>query len=357
MTDFHHSVNDFAQSLIAWQKTHGRHDLPWQNTTDPYAIWVSEIMLQQTQVSAVIPYYRRFMARFPDISSLAGAEEDHVLEHWSGLGYYSRARNLHAAAKQIMSLHEGRFPQQVELIEALPGIGRSTAAAIASFAFGQRHAILDGNVKRVLARCFGVEGWPSQPAVEKRLWQLAETLLPETGMEAYTQGIMDLGATLCTRSKPTCVACPYVDTCVARAENRIAELPSPKPRKAIPERQTIMLLLMSGNEIFLEKRPPTGIWGGLWSLPEIDHGADLLQAVQDRFGFQAAVLSPALPAFSHTFSHFKLQITPQPVHVSKSTFRAEARGTLWLDKEDALGAALPTPVRKLLQKLDGNETT
>jgi A/G-specific adenine glycosylase len=352
MTDFHHPMNDFAQRLIAWQKTHGRHDLPWQNTRDPYAIWVSEIMLQQTQVSAVIPYYRRFMARFPDISSLAGADEDHVLEHWSGLGYYSRARNLHAAAKQIMSQHEGRFPQQVELIEALPGIGRSTAAAIASFAFGQRHAILDGNVKRVLARCFGIDGWPGQPGVEKRMWTLAETLLPEKGMEAYTQGIMDLGATLCARSKPACPACPYVDVCVAHAESRVAELPTPKPRKTIPEKKTVMLLLLSGNEILLEKRPPTGIWGGLWSLPEIDAETDALKAVRERFGLQAPILLAPMTPFSHTFSHFRLEITPQPVHVSKS-LHAEESGRLWLDREEVLGAALPAPVRKLLEKLAG----
>lgn len=347
MTDFHPPVNDFAQRLIAWQKTHGRHDLPWQNTRDPYAIWVSEIMLQQTQVSAVIPYYRRFMARFPDISSLAGAEEDHVLEHWSGLGYYSRARNLHAAAKQIMNLHEGSFPQDVELIEALPGIGRSTAAAIASFAFGQRHAILDGNVKRVLARCFGIDGWPGRPAVEKRMWQLAESLLPEEGMETYTQGIMDLGATLCSRSKPTCPACPYVDACVAHAESRVAELPAPKPRKTIPQKKTVMLLLLSGNEILLEKRPPTGIWGGLWSLPEIEVEADPLHAVRQRFGIDEAVLSTALPPFSHTFSHFRLEITPQPVRVRKP-FGAGEHGRVWLAIEDARGAALPAPVRRIL---------
>lgn len=343
-------MNDFAQRLIAWQKAHGRHDLPWQNTTDPYAIWVSEIMLQQTQVSAVIPYYQRFMARFPDIAALAEASEDHVLEHWSGLGYYSRARNLHAAAKQIMSLHEGRFPQQVELIEALPGIGRSTAAAIASFAFGQRHAILDGNVKRVLARCFGIDGWPGQPAVEKRMWTLAESLLPVEGMEAYTQGIMDLGATLCARSKPSCPACPYADVCVAHAEDRVTKLPTPKPRKTIPIKKTVMLLLLSGNEILLEKRPPTGIWGGLWSLPEIDVEADALKSVRERFSLDVATLPAPMAPFSHTFSHFRLEITPQPVHVSKS-LHAEESGRLWLEREEALGAALPAPVRKLLEKL------
>lgn len=344
-------MQDFASCLTAWQRQHGRHDLPWQNTRDPYAIWVSEIMLQQTQVSAVVPYYLRFMAAFPDVSTLARADEDRVLEHWSGLGYYSRARNLHAAAQQIVERHHGTFPQDIEAIQSLPGIGRSTAAAIAAFAFGSRQAILDGNVKRVLTRCFGIDGWPSQPAVEKRLWALAESLLPESGIEAYTQGIMDLGATLCTRSKPACITCPFTDSCVARRDNRIAELPATKPRKALPERQTIMLLLISGNEILLEKRPPTGIWGGLWSLPEIGIGADVLQSVRERFRLEAEEFPAPLPAFSHAFSHFRLHITPQPVHVGRPFTRAEESGTVWLDKEDALGAALPAPVRKMLEKL------
>jgi A/G-specific adenine glycosylase len=349
MTDFQPPIPDFAQRLIAWQRAHGRHDLPWQNTTDPYAIWVSEIMLQQTQVSAVIPYYTRFMASFPDVAALAAAHEDSVLEHWSGLGYYSRARNLHAAAKRIVEQHGGKFPQQVELIEALPGIGRSTAAAIASFAFGQRHAILDGNVKRVLARVFGIEGWPGQPTVEKRMWALAESLLPDdAGIEAYTQGIMDLGATLCTRSKPRCPACPYADACVAHVEQRVSELPSPKPRKALPEKRTTMLLLLSGNEILLEKRPPTGIWGGLWSLPEVEEASDTLLAVKRDYGFPEVVPALPMPPFSHTFSHFKLEITPQPLWV-KRTARVEESGYVWLELEDALSAALPAPVRKLLE--------
>jgi A/G-specific adenine glycosylase len=349
MTDFQSPIPDFAQRLIAWQQTHGRHDLPWQNTTNPYAIWVSEIMLQQTQVSAVIPYYTRFMASFPNVAALAAAHEDNVLEHWSGLGYYSRARNLHAAAQRIMEQHGGQFPQQVEQIEELPGIGRSTAAAIASFAFGQRHAILDGNVKRVLARVFGIEGWPSQPAVEKRMWTLAEKLLPDAdGIEPYTQGIMDLGATLCTRSKPRCAECPYVDGCIAHAEQRVSELPSPKPRKTLPEKRITMLLLLSGNEILLEKRPPTGIWGGLWSLPEVEESADALAAAKQRYGFPEAALALPLAPFSHTFSHFKLEITPQPLWVKK-TPRAEEGGRVWLEIEDALSAALPAPVRKLLE--------
>jgi len=341
----------FSDRIIAWQRQHGRHDLPWQNTRDPYAIWVSEIMLQQTQVAAVIPYYRRFTARFPDIASLATADEDAVLQHWSGLGYYSRARNLHAAAQAIMEQHGGRFPQEFDAIQQLPGIGRSTAAAIAVFAFGQRQAILDGNVKRVLTRCYGIEGWPGQPAVKKRLWALAETLLPQTGIETYTQGVMDLGATLCTRGKPVCSDCPLGEQCVARHENRSAELPTPKPRKTIPQRKTTMLLLLSGNEILLEKRPPSGIWGGLWSLPELASGEDAQQAALKRFGLETQLL-PSLATFTHTFTHFRLHITPQPLQITRTLPEAREAGVLWLDRQDALGAALPSPIRKLLEKLE-----
>jgi len=346
-------ASGFATTLVAWQKSHGRHDLPWQNTRDPYAIWVSEIMLQQTQVAAVIPYYLRFMARFPDLASLALANEDEVLRHWSGLGYYSRARNLHAAARMVMDRHDGRFPSEIEDILALPGIGRSTAAAVAVFAYGQRKSILDGNVKRVLSRCFGIEGWPGQPSVEKSLWRIAESLLPDSGIEAYTQGLMDLGASVCSRSKPACGDCPMQNVCVARRDRRTAELPAAKPRKTLPQKNTRMLLLCNGNEILLEKRPSSGIWGGLWSLPEADIGADARQIVHERFGLEAELL-PALPPFSHSFTHFRLNITPQPMRVGKRSPSVQEPGTLWLDREDALGAALPSPIRKLLQSLGDN---
>ena len=345
-----YKMQSFSVNLIAWQQSHGRHTLPWQNTRDPYAIWVSEIMLQQTQVSAVIPYYQRFMARFSDIASLAMADEDAVLKHWSGLGYYSRARNLHRAAQEVMQTHGGQFPQDFKAIQALPGIGRSTAAAIAVFAFGQRQPILDGNVKRVFARCFGIEGWAGQSAVEKRLWSLAETLLPESNIESYTQGLMDLGATLCTRSKPDCAGCPLRAGCIARRDNRTMQLPAAKPRKAIPQKQTVMLLLLNGNEVMLEKRPPTGIWGGLWSLPEIMPGEDAQQAAQQRFGLKTEIMPP-LPDTTHVFTHFRLQITPQPLRLLRHLPQVRQAGVVWLDKEDAIGAALPAPVRKLLSGL------
>lgn len=342
--------SSFSQHVIAWQRLHGRHDLPWQNTCDPYAIWVSEIMLQQTQVSAVIPYYQRFMARFPDIPSLANSEEDEVLRHWSGLGYYSRARNLYVAAQVVVERFGGVFPREIDAIQILPGIGRSTAAAIAVFSFGQRQAILDGNVKRVLTRYYGIQGWPGQPAVEKQLWALGMDLLPETAIEAYTQGLMDLGATLCTRSNPACDACPLHSACVARRDGLTGELPTPKPRKALPQRDIVMLLLFDGNDILLEKRPPTGIWGGLWSLPEATDGEDAQVSVRHRFGLETEMM-PTLPVFVHGFTHFRLRITPQPLRCIRNLREAREPGTLWLDREEALGAAIPTPVRKLLNSL------
>jgi len=340
---------DFASGIINWQKVHGRHDLPWQNTRDPYAIWISEIMLQQTQVSAVVGYYQRFMQRFPDIATLAAASQEHVLQCWSGLGYYSRARNLHAAAQQIMRIHAGQFPQALDAIQGLPGIGRSTAAAIAAFSFSQRQAILDGNVKRVLARFFGIEGWPGQPAVEKQLWQLAEQMLPEHDIEAYTQGLMDLGATLCAR-RPVCGNCPVQQGCVALRDAKAHMLPSPKPRRPVSQRHTTMLLLMSGNEVLLEKRPSSGIWGGLWSLPETNGDLDMQEEVQRRFKVQAEPLA-VLPPLVHAFTHYTLTITPQPMRVRQRLLQAMKPGLLWLDIEDAGGAALPAPVKKLLTQL------
>lgn len=341
----------FAQRVIAWQRAHGRHDLPWQNTRDPYAIWISEIMLQQTQVTAVIPYYRRFMERFPDVATLARAEEDDVLSHWSGLGYYARARNLHAAARIIVERHGGRFPEMYDAILALPGIGRSTAAAIAVFAFGQRRAILDGNVKRVLARCFGVTGWPGLPAVERVLWKIALDLLPESGIETYTQGLMDLGASVCVRRNPACPVCPLHGMCHAYRHQQTAILPAARPRKMLPQRVTVLLLLRSGNRILLEKRPRHGIWGGLWSLPEADPGSDARQTAKQRFGLETEAL-PALPAFDHTFTHFRLRAMPQPLRLIGKADLPPGCAALWMDREDVLAAALPAPVRRLLASLE-----
>lgn len=268
---------DFAPRIVAWQRQHGRHDLPWQNTRDPYRIWLSEIMLQQTQVATVIPYYERFLQRFPDVAALAAAAQEDVMPYWAGLGYYARARNLHRCAQEIARDWNGRFPPSAEAIATLPGIGRSTAAAIAAFAYGERSPILDGNVKRVFTRHFGIAGDPARREIEQRLWALADAQVeaaPGLDMAAYTQGLMDLGATLCTRGKPACERCPVADTCVARREGRQAELPTPKARKAIPERETAMLVLQHQGAFLLQQRPEPGIWGGLWSLPEFDAAGD-----------------------------------------------------------------------------------
>ncbi|MDP2783376.1 MAG: A/G-specific adenine glycosylase [Sulfurimicrobium sp.] len=340
-------MSGFAAALIRWQKAHGRHGLPWQGGRDPYAVWLSEIMLQQTQVSSVIPYYQRFLASFPDIATLAAASQDEVLAHWSGLGYYSRARNLHQAARQVMERHGGVFPAEFEQILALPGIGRSTAAAISAFAFGMRRAILDGNVKRVLARYFAVAGYPGEKSIEALLWLRAEELLPHVGIETYTQALMDLGATVCTRGKPACDSCPVNADCQARQQGLQAVLPYTRPRKALPERETTMLLLLREGEIFLEKRPPAGIWGGMWSFPEIAREEDPQQACLASFGFETETLKP-LPHVQHTFTHFRLHILPQPLTVSALQLRACLAGGMWLSVDDALGAAIPAPVRQLL---------
>jgi A/G-specific adenine glycosylase len=342
-------VKSFASRITRWQQHHGRHALPWQASRDPYRIWLSEIMLQQTQVATVVPYFDRFVARFPNLAALASAHEDEVLALWSGLGYYSRARNLHAAARAIAACHGGRFPAEPAALEQLPGIGRSTAAAIAALAFGQRCAILDGNVKRVLARHGGLAGWPGDKKVESALWQLAESRLPAAAIEAYTQGMMDLGALVCTRSQPACATCPVSADCAAHLECRTTELPTPRPKKILPERRVQMLLLLDRGELMLEKRPPRGIWGGLWSLPELAADCDPAALCSERYGV-IALTQRALPLLSHSFTHFRLHI--HPVQVQLAPRRTTSPGQVWLPPADALDAALPTPVRKLVAQLE-----
>ncbi len=338
----------FASRLIEWQRAHGRHDLPWQGQ-DAYRVWLSEIMLQQTQVVTVIPYFQRFISSFPNIAALAAATEDQVLAHWSGLGYYARGRNLHKAARIIVAKFDGEFPQNFENILELPGIGRSTAAAICALAFHQRRAILDGNVKRVLARFCGIEGWAGEKKVEEYLWQQAEALLPTAGVAIYTQALMDMGATLCTRIKPKCVLCPAQTDCVALQTERISQLPTPRPKKSVPERRAVFLILMHGNDILLEKRPSSGIWGGLWCPPQFDdevgakgwfmlHGMDASEGVR-------------LETFTHIFSHFKLHITPLKIQLARKSLQVAQAASIWLDVEEALGAAIPTPVRAMLEKV------
>jgi A/G-specific adenine glycosylase len=345
---------DLAARLLAWHRRHGRHDLPWQRTRDAYRIWVAEIMLQQTQVAAVIPYYQRFLERFPDIASLAIAPQDEVLRLWSGLGYYSRARNLQRAAQLVQERHGGRVPRALDDIEALPGIGRSTAAAIAAFAYGTRAAILDGNVKRVLARHFAVAGFPGDKRVENRLWQLAEEQLPSRAMGPYTQALMDLGATLCTRAKPRCSDCPLAETCQALALARVGDFPAPRPAKVVPTRATHMLLLVRNGELLLEKRPPSGIWGGLWSLPEIDDAASARAHCRSHYGCSIAAPQP-LASLAHGFTHFKLQIQPLLCRVEKRAPATREPGQIWLSLDQAHAAAIPVPVRKLIERLLGEK--
>ena len=311
----------FAANLIGWQREHGRRNLPWQGTRDPYRIWLSEVMLQQTQVGAVIPYYERFLARYPTVAALAAASEDEVLRLWSGLGYYARGRNLLRAAREVHAL--GAFPSTAEKIAELPGVGRSTAAAIEVFAYGERAAILDGNVKRVLSRCFGVEGAAD-------LWARAERELPKNGIEAYTQGLMDLGATVCKRV-PDCTPCPVKAGCVARKTGRIAELPAPRAKKALPWRRASWFVVIHQGKILLERRPSPGIWGGLWCFPQRRPSGCRIKA--------------RLPAIEHGFTHFRLRIQPLLCR------GAPKESGVWMDLGDAARAAIPAQVRTLLKDL------
>jgi A/G-specific adenine glycosylase len=338
----------FARDVIAWQRAHGRHDLPWQNTRDAYAIWVSEVMLQQTQVATVIPYYERFMARFPNEKALAAAPLDDVLTHWSGLGYYSRARNLHRAAQVMRDGHGGRFPASLEEVASLPGVGRSTAAAIVVFAYGGRHAILDGNVKRVLARHCGIAGYPGDKKVANELWSAAERLLPRQDVEAYTQGLMDLGATVCLRTRPRCTQCPVSGACLALRGGLIDSLPSPRPRKALPHKKTVMLVLEHAGSLLLEKRPAPGIWGGLWCFPELGAGEDVAAVCAQRFGARFDAVE-RLPDVEHGFTHFSLTISPQRLKVCALEPRVAQAEQQWLQIEKVTEAAIPTPVRRILE--------
>ena len=343
----------FADRIIAWQKQHGRHDLPWQRTRDAYGIWLSEIMLQQTQVATVIPYYERFVARFPDVRALASAPIESVMASWAGLGYYSRARNLYRCAQQIVETHGGEFPRSVEQLAQLPGIGRSTAAAIAALAFGERAAILDGNVRRVLARHCGIEGYPGRPLIEREFWHRAESLLPIDEIEAYTQGLMDLGATVCTRSRPNCAACPVNETCVARQKQAIDKLPTPRPVRERPVRAaTVLVMRDASGAVLLEPRPPAGIWGGLLSLPEFGSEAtddEVVAGVRARFGLHITI-EQALGQVRHEFTHYTYVMCPRLVRVMGAA--GVAGSSLRTVNEDALEAApLPTPIRRLLLHL------
>ena len=355
---------DFSAAVIGWQKQHGRHVLPWQNTRDAYLIWLSEIMLQQTQVSAVLGYYARFLERFPTLRGLAAAPVEEVMAQWSGLGYYTRARNLHKCAQRVVAEYGGAFPSDPALLADLPGIGRSTAAAISAFSSGTRAAIMDGNVKRVFARVFGIATYPGEKKTEQAMWRRAEALLPQQGIESYTQGLMDLGATLCTRSSPGCERCPLQARCVALATDRVKELPVRKPKKASPEKHATMLVIIDGNQVLLQQRPDSGIWGGLLSLPELD-GHTL--ADDDRVGpADHAALTMAvnrhgelesherLSTITHVFTHYKLHIAPYRVTLSKRLNAVAEAGHVWYDNTRLADAPLPAPIKKLLLELLGD---
>ncbi|MFT3755661.1 MAG: A/G-specific adenine glycosylase [Pseudoxanthomonas sp.] len=340
----------FASRLLSWFDQHGRHDLPWQHPRTPYRVWLSEIMLQQTQVATVIPYFLRFVERFPTITALANASTDEVMAHWAGLGYYARARNLHNAAKRCVELHGGELPQDFDALLALPGIGRSTAGAILAQAWGERFPILDGNVKRVLTRYHGITGHPGLPAIEKQLWDIAQSHLPRTRLADYTQAQMDFGATLCTRSKPACVICPLQDDCIALREGLTDTLPTPKPGKQIPEREATVLWLENTNgQLLLQRRPPTGIWASLWTLPQADTDAAMREwfAREMRGDYDNA---EALPTIVHTFTHFRLHL--QPLRLRKVAPQAMVRDNdneRWFTRNELATLGLPAPIRKLLE--------
>jgi len=333
-------VTPVAAPLLAWFDRAGRKHLPWQQDPTPYRVWVSEIMLQQTQVATVIGYYERFMQRFPDVHALAAAPVDEVLHLWTGLGYYARARNLHRAAQLIVTEHGGEFPQTIEAVQALPGIGRSTAGAILALSRGQRHPILDGNVKRVLARYFGIEGFPGERAVEKKLWELAEECTPAERVAHYTQAIMDLGATLCVRSRPLCPVCPLAAHCVARIEGRQSVLPAPRPKKIRPQRTAyVVLMVRDDGAVLLERRPPAGIWGGLWTLPQFDERQSIPGAVP-------------LPPYFHSFTHFDLTLQPLLVRAaSMQSVVADTDRYCWYDPRQPAKIGLTKPTVDLLRAL------
>ena len=347
------AVNVFSWRVLHWYAEKGRRDLPWQYNTTPYRVWVSEIMLQQTQVATVIPYYRRFMKRFPDIPALAAAGIDQVLHLWTGLGYYARARNLHAAAVIIRDRHAGQFPETFDEVLALPGIGRSTAGAILALARGQRHAILDGNVKRVLARFHAIEGWPGKSEVLQRLWELAERHTPKRQVADYTQAMMDLGATVCTRGRPDCEGCPLAADCLARQASRQREYPSPRPRKALPIRRTRMLLLYNDrHEVLLEQRPSSGIWGGLWSLPELAGDEGVEDWCSGRLGLPVQVTGE-WPVVQHTFSHFRLEMRPVLARAAETSAAVrDATGWLWYKPGAGQERGFAAPVAQLLQRFN-----
>ena len=350
-------MSNFSDSILSWFEANGRHDLPWQKDPTPYRVWISEIMLQQTQVATVIPYYQRFMDKFPKVNTLATADIDQVLHLWTGLGYYARARNLHKAALLVVKEFSGEFPRSMEALETLPGIGRSTAGAIAALSMNIQAAILDGNVKRVLTRFYAIEGWPEQTKIKNELWQLAEQTTPAKNIAAYTQAIMDLGATVCTRSKPICNECPLHSNCEAFTTNSIEKYPGKKPKKKLPVKSVIMYIFQNeSGEVYLEKRPPNGIWGSLYSFPEksLDDNAEHSKEPYENLPNSISPLNESKPLqpLRHTFPHYHLDISPQVVTVKQNgNTIAETDRWLWYPLDHSVEVGLAAPVKKLLSNL------
>ena len=344
-----HSGDSFAARIVAWQARHGRRNLPWQSDRDPYRVWLAEVMLQQTQVATVVPYFERFCARFPDVASLAAAPLAEVLAHWAGLGYYARARNLHACARRIVDSLDGRFPLDAPTLRRLPGIGRTTAAAIAAFCTGAREPILDGNVKRVLARHFGIDGDPGVAPVVERLWATAAALLPEAAdMPAYTQGLMDLGATLCTRRAPACRQCPVALSCLAHCTGRVDQLPQPRPRRTLPQRRAWALLALHEHCVLLQQRAPSGLWGGLYVLPQFDSVAALQRAAR---AIDNGARLRAMAPRRHAFTHFVLTLLPRRLDVATPVPGVHEDDHLWLPLAEIERSPLPAPVLALLREV------
>ncbi|WP_440053959.1 A/G-specific adenine glycosylase [Pseudoalteromonas sp. T1lg65] len=341
----------FSSQVVDWYELHGRKTLPWQLAKTPYKVWVSEVMLQQTQVTTVIPYFERFMARFPTVKDLADAPEDEVLHHWTGLGYYARARNLHKAAKLIRDEYQGVFPDTLEQVMALPGVGRSTAGAILSLALGQHHAILDGNVKRVLARFFMVEGWYGVKKVENQLWQLSDEVTPKQQVREFNQAMMDLGSAVCTRSQPSCDTCPLMEQCAAFNHNRVKEFPNPKPKKVKPKKQTFHLILECQNQLLMEKRPNSGIWGGLFGFFEFTEQAEIAVFLAQQ-GINSSNMRTLLP-FTHIFTHFELTITPVLLSLDDFPDCVHDLPLLWYDMKSPPEVGLAAPTKKLVKVLNG----
>jgi A/G-specific adenine glycosylase len=343
-------IAEFAAQVLAWFDRSGRKHLPWQRDPTPYRVWVSEIMLQQTQVTTVIPYYERFMQRFPTAQALAAAPIDEVLHLWTGLGYYARARNLHRAALRIVSEHAGVFPDELDTVQSLPGIGRSTAGAILALSMSQRHPILDGNVKRVLTRCFGIEGFPGHPAIERKLWTIADACTPADRVASYTQAMMDLGATVCVRSRPSCLTCPLSERCIARKENRQMALPTPRPRKVRPQRSACVVIAVRADGCtLLEQRPPAGIWGGLWTFPQFDDHEAATRWISEQLRGEAI---DRLPPYQHSFTHFDLTLHPLLVRDARRPDAiADHDGHCWYDLARPARIGLAKPAIDLIHAL------